>query len=211
MPSDEVKQGKGCMNKPSKTRTNKMKRLSTMIDPMIAPSAKARGFAIGRIVSHWHDIVGDMSFWCRPDAVSFPRDSRTDGTLRLQIASGRGPQAQAMSDVIIDRVNSNFGYRAISRISLVQTLSTPVQPASPKPAPQLNQTQHDIWTLDDKLKDVKSPELRAALRRLGSPIDGPVDDPIGGPVGGPVDDPVDGPVDIKTTSRPNNRSKHPSD
>jgi len=195
MPSDEVKQGKGRMSKPPKMRTNKMKRLSTMIDPMIAPSAKARGFAIGRIVSHWHDIVGDMSSWCRPDAVSFPRDSRMDGTLRLQIASGRGPQAQAMSDVIIDRVNANFGYRAISRISLVQTLSTPVQPASPKPAPQLNQTQHDIWTLDDKLKDVKSPELRAALRRLGSPIDGP----------------VDGPVDIKTTSRPNNRSKHPSD
>jgi hypothetical protein len=199
MPSDEVKQGKGCMNKPSKTRTNKMKRLSTMIDPMIAPSAKARGFAIGRIVSHWHDIVGDMSSWCRPDAVSFPRDSRTDGTLRLQIASGRGPQAQAMSDVIIDRVNANFGYRAISRISLVQTLSTPAQPASPKPGPQLNQNRHDIWALDDKLKDVKSPELRAALRRLGSPIDNPIDDPI------------DDPVDINTTSHPDNRSKHASD
>ncbi len=191
MPTDEVKQDNGPMSKPPKTRTNKMKRLSTMIDPMIAPSAKARGFAIGRIVSHWHDIVGDMSSWCRPDAVSFPRDSRTDGTLRLQIASGRGPQAQAMSDVIIDRVNANFGYRAISRISLVQTLSTMVQPASPKPAPQLNQTQHDIWTLDDKLKDVKSPELRAALRRLGSPVNGS--------------------VDTNTTSHLDNRSKHPSD
>ena len=191
MPSDEVKQGKRHMSKPPKTRTNKMKRLSTMIDPIIAPSAKARGFAIGRIVSHWHDIVGDMSSWCRPDAVSFPRDSRTDGTLRLQIESGRGPQAQAMSDVIIERVNANFGYRAISRISLVQTLSTTVQPASPKPAPPLNQTQHDIWTLDDQLKDVKSPELRAALRRLGSPINGP--------------------VDANTTSLPNNRSKHPPD
>ena len=191
MPSDEVKQGKGPMSKPPKTRTNKMKRLSTMIDPMIAPSAQARGFAIGRIVSHWHDIVGDVSSWCRPDAVSFPRDSRTDGTLRLQIASGRGPQAQAMSDVIIDRVNANFGYRAINRISLIQTLSTPVQPASPRPAPQLNQTQHEIWTLDDKLKDVKSPELRAALRRLGSPVDGP--------------------VDTNTTSHLNNQSKHPSD
>ena len=191
MPSDEVKQGQGLMSKPPKTRTNKMKRLSTMIDPMIAPSAKARGFAIGRIVSHWHDIVGDVSSWCRPDAVSFPRDSRTDGTLRLQIASGRGPQAQAMSDIIIDRVNATFGYRAISRISLVQTLSTMVQPASPKPAPQLNQTQHDIWTLDDKLKDVKSPELRAALRRLGSPVDGP--------------------VDTNTTSHVNNQLKNPSD
>jgi hypothetical protein len=187
MPSDEVKQGQGPMSKPPKTRTNKMKRLSTMIDPMIAPSAKARGFAIGRIVSHWHDIVGDVSSWCRPDAVSFPRDSRTDGTLRLRIASGRGPQAQALSDVIIDRVNANFGYRAISRISLVQTLSKPVHPVSAKPAPELNQTQHDIWTLDDKLKDVKSPELRAALRRLGSP------------------------VDTNTTSHLDNRSEHPSD
>ena len=191
MPSDEVKQGKRRMNKSPKTRTNKMKRLSTMIDPMIAPSAKARGFAIGRIVSHWHAIVGDMSSWCRPDAVSFPRDSRTDGTLRLQIASGCGPLAQAMSDIIIDRVNANFGYRAISRISLVHTLSTLVQPASPNPAPQLNQTQHDIWTLDEKLKDVKSPELRAALRRLGSPVNGS--------------------VDTNTTSHLDNRSKHPSD
>ena len=179
------------MSKPSKTRTNKMKRLSAMIDPMIAPSAKARGFAIGRIVSHWHDIVGDVSSWCRPDAVSFPSDSRTDGTLRLQIASGRGPQAQTMSDVIIDRVNANFGYRAVSRISLVQTLSKPAQPASPIPAPQLNQTQHDIWTLDDKLKDVKSPELRAALRRLGSPVEGP--------------------VDTNTTSHLDNRLKHSLD
>ena len=196
MTSDEVKQGKGCMNKPPKTRRNKMKRLSTMIDPMLGPSAKARGFAIGRIVSHWPDIVGDMSSWCRPDAVSFPRDTHTDGTLRLQIASGRGPQAQAMSDVIIDRVNANFGYRAISRISLVQTLSTPLKSANSKPRLQLHQDRHDIWALDEKLKDVKSPELRAALRRLGSPIDGLIDRP------------VDDPVDTDKPDQLGNGSKH---
>ena len=158
-----------------KTRTKKMKRLSTIIDPMIAPSAKARGFAIQRIVSHWQHIVGDVSSWCRPDAVSFPRNSRTDGTLRLKITSGRGPQAQAMSDLIIDRVNANFGYRAISRVSFVQTLSTPVQPASKKPYPEPNQNRRNIWEIDDKIKDVKSPELRAALRRLGGPLNN-VDD-----------------------------------
>ena len=167
----------GYMSKPKKTRKKELKRLSTVIDPMIAPSAKARGFAIGRIVSHWHDIVGDMSSWCRPDTLYFPRDSRTDGTLRLQIAPGRGPQAQAMSDIIIDRVNTNFGYRAISRIIVVQTLSMPVKPASPRRGSQLIQYWHDIWALDDKLKDVKSPELRTALRRLGTPIDGAVDGP----------------------------------
>ena len=170
-----------------------------MIDPMITPSAKARGFAIGRIVSHWHDIVGDMSSWCRPDAVYFPRDSRTDGTLKLQISSGRGPQAQAMSDVIIDRVNANFGYQAVSRISLVQTLSAPLRPASSKPGRQLNTDRHDIWALDDKLEVVKSPELRAALRRLGSPIDGPVDRPF------------DDPVDTDQPDHLGNGSKHASD
>ena len=162
-----------------------------MIDSMIAPSVKTRGFAIGRIVSHWNDIVGDMSSWCRPNAVSFTRDSFTDGTLKLQIVPGRGPQAQAMSAVIIDRVNANFGYRAINRITLVQTLSAPVQPSSPKPKPQLNQDQYDIWALDDKLKNVKSPELRAALRRLGSPVDRP--------------------VDTYPTNRPDNRLNHASD
>ena len=166
-----------------------------MLDPMIAPSAKSRGFVIGRIVSHWHDIVGDMSSWCRPDAVTFPRDSCSDGTLRLQIASGRGPQAQAMSDVIIDRVNANFGYRAINRISLIQTLSTQLQPASPKLGHQLSQDRFDIWTLDEKLKDVKSPELRAALRRLGSPID----------------DSVDGQVDKNINSHLGKEAKHASD
>ena len=163
------------MNKPSNTRNNKMKRLSTMIDPMIAPSAKARGFVIGRILSHWHDIVGDMASWCRPDTVSFPRDSRTDGTLKLQIASGRGPQAQAMSDLIIDRVNEHFGYRAIDRISLKQTSITPLPRTTPNPDLHQKRDRHDIWALDDKLKNVKSPELRAALRRLGSPIDDPLD------------------------------------
>ena len=152
-----------------------MKRLSTMIDPMIAANAKARGFAIGRILSHWHDIAGDMAPWCRPDTLSFPRDSRTDGTLKLQIASGRGPQAQAMSDLIIERVNEHFGYRAINRISMIQTLATPLSPTTPNPDLHQKRDRHDIWALDDKLKNVKSPELRAALRRLGSPIDDPLD------------------------------------
>ena len=144
-----------------------------MIDPMIAPSARTRGFTIGRILSQWPDIVGEMASWCRPDAVAFPRESRTDGTLRLQITSGRGPQAQAMSQVIIDRVNANFGSQAISRISLLQTLVD--QSASPPPASGPATESQDIWTLDDKLKDVQSPELRAALRRLGSPVGSPVD------------------------------------
>jgi hypothetical protein len=157
------------MVKPPKNRLNKMRRLSTMIEPMVAPSANERGFAISRLISHWHDIVGDTAAWCRPADIHFPRGSRNNGTLKLQIASGRGPQAQAMSAQIIDQVNAAFGYQAVCRITLVQNLP-PSTPKTPPKKPATISDAPDIWTLDEKLKHIKSPELRAALRRLGGPV-----------------------------------------
>jgi len=157
------------MVKPPKNRLNKMRRLSTMIEPMVAPSANERGFAISRLISHWHDIVGDTAAWCRPADIHFPRGSRNNGTLKLQIASGRGPQAQAISAQIIDQVNAAFGYQAVGRITLVQNLP-PSTPKTPPKKPATISDAPDIWTLDEKLKHIKSPELRAALRRLGGPV-----------------------------------------
>ena len=157
------------MVKPPKNRLNKMRRLSTMIEPMVAPSAHERGFAISRLISHWHDIVGDTAVWCRPADIHFPRGSRNNGTLKLQITSGRGPQAQAMSAQIIDQVNAAFGYQAVGRITLVQNLP-PSTPKTPPKKPATISDAPDIWTLDEKLKHIKSPELRAALRRLGGPV-----------------------------------------
>ena len=146
-----------------------------MIEPMVAPSARERGFAISRIISHWHDIVGSLSEWCRPADIHFPRGSRNNGTLRLQIASGRGPQAQAMAQQIIDAVNASFGYRAVSRVTIVQNLAPASQITKTK-IPNAISGDKSIWELDEKLKNIESPELRAALRRLGGPIDEASDD-----------------------------------
>ena len=163
------------MAKLPKNRINKMRRLSTMIEPMIASSARERGFAISRIISHWHDTVGDLSEWCRPADIHFPRGSRNNGTLKLQIVSGRGPQAQAMTQQIIDAVNASFGYRAIDRITIVQNLA-PTKPISKTRKLSAISGDKNIWALDERLKNIKSPELRAALRRLGGPIDEAIDD-----------------------------------
>ena len=158
------------MAKLPKNRLNKMQRLSTMIEPMIAPSARERGFAISRLISHWHNTVGSLSEWCRPADIHFPRGSRNNGTLKLQIASGRGPQVQAMTQQIIDAVNASFGYRAVDRITIVQSLASPSQIAETQ-TPNAISGDKNIWVLDEKLKNIKSPELRAALRRLGGPVD----------------------------------------
>ena len=161
------------------SRTMKMKRLSSFVDDMVEPSARKRGFALSRLVAHWGEIVGDMASWCKPVELSLGRENN-NGNLKLSIVSGRGPEAQQMTPVIIDRVNASFGYAAISRISFVQTMShEPITTVTPdhiagatahKLASESDDEAADIWTLDDKLSGIKSPELRAALRRLGTPI-----------------------------------------
>ena len=153
-------------------RKNRMARLSTMVENMVAPSAQTRGFVISRLISHWPEIVGDVAVWCQPASLSFDRGKQNDGVLKLAITYGRGPQAQAMSAQIIDRVNAAFGYNAVSRITLVQSLSPPSKAESTtQNMASDDASASDIWSLDEKLKKVASPELRAALRRLGTPLD----------------------------------------
>ena len=157
------------MRNPPGKRLKHMRRLSRMVDPLIEPAVLKRGFTINRLVSHWQDIVGDIAIWCRPARISFPQGNQRDGTLKLQIASGRGPQAQAMSAEIIKLVNTAFGYQAISRITLVQSLPADSRQQPAFATPQISGSA-DIRALDEKLKHVTSPRLRAALRRLGAPM-----------------------------------------
>ena len=157
------------MRKLSRFNNNNLKRLSKIVEPLIEPSARARGFALDRIISHWDTIVGEISTWCRPDTISYPKNSVSEGTLRLQIASGRGPEAQALTSFIIDQVNANFGYNAIGKISLIQTLEESTHSSDLSTLSTSKPHTTDVWTLDDKLQHVKSPKVRAALRQLGIP------------------------------------------
>lgn len=151
------------------SRKKRMTRLSGLIDKMVAPSVQKRGFVISRLVSDWPAIAGDMARWSRPSQMNLSRGGG-GGTLKLAIASGFGPVALQMKAAIIDRVNAAFGYRAISEVVFVQTLPPPRRDPSPvTPAASPEAKARATWELDAKLEKIASPELRAALRRLGTP------------------------------------------
>jgi hypothetical protein len=109
-----------------------------------------------------------MAAWSRPTQLNLSR--RGGGTLKVAIASGYGPIALQMKQPIIDRVNATFGYRAVAELVFLQTLAAqPAQPATPEvsQAPAPAALAESIWELDARLERIKSPEVRAALRRLG--------------------------------------------
>jgi len=149
------------------TRKQRMTRLAGMIDGMVAPSVRKRGFIISRLVSQWPMIAGDIAAWSRPSQMNLSRGG--GGTLKLAIASGYGPIALQMKQPIIERVNAAFGYRAISDVIFIQTLPPPRAETGQKTTDAARASDpKQIWELDAKLEKVSSPELRAALRRLGT-------------------------------------------
>ncbi len=156
------------------TRKKHMTRLSKLVDLMIEPSARARGFVFSQLISQWQQIAGDMASWCQPVELKFNKSETNNGILKLAIASGRGPEANQQAEHIISRINATFGYAAVSKLSFIQSLQAkPLQP-EPLEAEQRDsqaQLNQSIWTLDEKLQKVRSPALRTALRRLGTPCD----------------------------------------
>ena len=146
-------------------RRRHMIRLSRLVDGMVAPSVRQRGFVISRVVSQWRLIAGDMADWSRPAQLNLSR--KGGGTLKVAIASGYGPIALQMKPSLIERVNASFGYRAVEEVSFVQTLP-PQRNAEPQESkPEDQERAADIWALDAKLEGIGSPELRSALRHLG--------------------------------------------
>lgn len=130
-----------------------------------------RGLTGADIARQWPAIVGrELAAHCRPRQLRFPRTGEAvDGRLTLRVAPGWGLEVQHLEPLVLERINSFFGYRAVARLVLQQgPLPAPrtesrrrARPPAAEPPPNLD---HDLAA---KLSTVADPELRAALEGLG--------------------------------------------
>ena len=153
-----------------------LRKLSGLTEGLIAPAMRKRSQVLTKIIAGWPDIAGDAHQWCLPSDITFPANSRIDATLTLSVASGRGPQIQMMSQEICKRVNSFCGFAAVSRLKIRQDLRSPRStPARYQVAPRLEEKGKPdklaLARLEKATANIKNPELRAALIRLGQTID----------------------------------------
>jgi hypothetical protein len=130
-----------------------------------------RGFGAAQLISEWASVVGgELAAKISPDRLSFPPGERRDGTLRVRVASGFGPDVQHRTPQILERINGFFGYRAVGRLVLIQgPPARAPRPAPPRPRPLSASEQ---GALDRRLAQIEDPALRDALRRLGQAVIG---------------------------------------
>lgn len=144
------------------------KTLSQIIDPLTRPALKSRGLAGTRILTDWPQIMGPaLSAYTAPEKLSFPQGQKTGGTLTIAVANGFALELQHMQPVILERINTHFGYPAVARIAITQSLMKP-SPSAAVPATSQSQESVAIPAID-AIDDI---DVKKALQSLANSLSG---------------------------------------
>jgi hypothetical protein len=150
-------------------RRGQMRAIGAMLPKVAGAALGKNGIAEAQLLQHWAAIVGErLAQATCPEKLVFSQGERRDGTLRLSVAPGFAPEIQHGEPVLLDRINGFFGYRAVARLALQQTLSARHR-APPGPRPLQS---GEAAALEDSVAAVGDEQIRAALRRLGAAIAG---------------------------------------
>ncbi|WP_018700791.1 DUF721 domain-containing protein [Amorphus coralli] len=148
--------------------------LADLIGDALTPAARKRGFASAAILTHWDSIVDEETArTALPERLIWPRrqsDEDAAGGGATLVVATNGASAlvlQHTAPVIVDRLNTFFGWRAVERIKIVQR---PIPaPEAPKPPPP-PLTAEEEAALAERLAAMEDTPLKAALERLGRAV-----------------------------------------
>ncbi len=155
----------------AKERRGRSVALARLVPALARKAYRARGFAQETVISRWPEIVGrELAAIALPRRLRFRRGARNDGTLEIRVESAHATALQHQEPVILARVNAFFGYRAVTRISLVQA---PLAARAPRPGAagaQKAPDSHSKKRAETLAKPVEDATLRAILTRWGAEI-----------------------------------------
>lgn len=144
------------------------KALSACVEPLTRPVFKAQGLAGSRLLTEWPEVVGaKLARHCFVEKLSFSPGKKTDGTLTIAVENGFATELQHMQPVILERLSSYFGYKAVSRI----VISHSYGPAA-KPAPKAKRAAPLPADCAHFADEVSDPELKEALQSLAETLSG---------------------------------------
>ena len=127
----------------------------------------ARGFSGVDLIANWVDIVGEeLSLGVLPVRLTFPYQKRTNGVLHVRAAGGTFALLFEHQKVrVLERVNTYFGYPAISDIRIVQgAVKLPQAKAEEMEWPLEDEEMQDLLR---KIDGIEDDELRSKAFELG--------------------------------------------
>ncbi len=153
----------------SRKNTYNLKPVAEAVKKASNRAFRRYGFSQREIISRWTDIVGPALADCSlPERLTFPRDEKCGGTLYIRVQGSMAPELQHFEPMVIERINSYYGYSAVERLSYRHG-PVPIRTRKTKHSePNLTDSQEKL--LQGQLEGVRNPELHKALYRLGSEV-----------------------------------------
>jgi hypothetical protein len=148
----------------SHTYHNFVKELNRYLLPFAREALKKRGFSEFRLIEDWPQIVGEqLAAVSCPQKISFEMNKKTDGVLHVDVLSASALEFQHLQPVIVERIATYFGYKAIGRLVLHQTNRLPHALAVKQSVPEAGLKRSIDSAILDECSD---PELKAHLESL---------------------------------------------
>lgn len=154
-------------------KPRRLRPLADLIPDSLGEAARAQGFAVIEIVTHWPEIVGEeLASASEPVKLVWPPKDDPDrrgATLVVRVEGTHALDLQFTTPVVIERINRTFGWACVSRLSLKQGPVTPRAvraPPPPEPDPRLVAEERA------RLDAIADDGLKESLARLGAFVRG---------------------------------------
>lgn len=155
------------MNKRQRTkRTSRTEALGRTVSRLTGRVFGKRGMNDGAIARHWPEIAGEtLARVSLPEKIAYEKGERTRGTLQLRVSnSALATEIQHSEPIIVERINTYFGYQAVARLRLIHGPLPPPRAKAPARRPL---TPEEETALEDQLASVDDEQIKAALEGLG--------------------------------------------
>ena len=156
-------------------KANCLTPLSQSVGDVATKLLGKHGFIEVDILQHWTTIVGDeLGQYCIPQKIDFPKDKREEGTLHLLVFSGAfALEIAHKRPIILEKINTYFGYKAVSRIKIIQSENLPIQNKTTKSADidkKMLVSEDEQTYIDTITSCVQHQELKEHLAELAKHI-----------------------------------------
>lgn len=153
--------------------------LADIIAEPLSAACRKRGFATLDLVAHWPDIVGPaLAETTAPDQLAWPRrpkglieeETHEPAVLTVRCTGAAAMRLSLEAQLVIERINTFFGYRVVGRIRPLQLPPVRLGPKPrPKPMPLSAEAERRVCELSAGIAD---DGLKAAVERLGRAVSG---------------------------------------
>ena len=147
-------------NKESKSYVQGLRPFGNTLPRGIKGILKKNGYNYSEIINKWNFLVGeDISNCCYPKSIKVSQTNK-NSTLILSVKRGNEINVEYSKNDIINKINSYFGYKLISKIRL-QTFNS----ANIKQKKQNTLSKYSK-KFEKKINEIKNKDIRNSLSKL---------------------------------------------